>query len=90
MPFSNERLKHTYAAFGNVVRIMHDVSSQTKVTDLHNFPLSQKDITCCQVTVHTLQGTYIILIEIIILGHWCTWGLLKPHRPFHYLRHSHF
>lgn len=35
---------------------MHDVSSQAKVTDLHNFSLSQEDITSGQVTVHTLYG----------------------------------
>lgn len=35
---------------------MHDVSSQPKVTDLHNFSLSQEDITSGQVTVHTLYG----------------------------------
>lgn len=35
---------------------MHDVSSQPKVTDLHNFSLSQEDITGSQVTVHTLYG----------------------------------
>lgn len=35
---------------------MHDVSSQPKVTDLHNFSLSQEDITSSQVTVHTLCG----------------------------------
>lgn len=35
---------------------MHDVSSQPKVTDLHNFSLSQEDITSSQVTVHTLYG----------------------------------
>lgn len=35
---------------------MHDVSSQPEVTDLHNFSLSEEDVTSCQVTVHTLYG----------------------------------
>jgi len=50
------RLRSTYAALGDIVGIMHDVSSQPKVTDLHDFSLSQEDITSCQVTVHTLDG----------------------------------
>lgn len=35
---------------------MHDVSGQTKVTDLHNLPLGQKDIAGSQVPVDTLRG----------------------------------
>lgn len=30
----------TYAAFGDVVGVMHDVSGQAKVTDLYKFALT--------------------------------------------------
>lgn len=46
----------TYAAFRHVVGIMHDVSGQTKVTDLHDFPLRQEDISSSQVPVDALHG----------------------------------
>lgn len=49
-------MEGTYAAFGHVVGIMHDVSGQAKVTDLHNFPLCQEDVAGSQVPVDTLCG----------------------------------
>lgn len=35
---------------------MHDVSGQPEVTDLHDFPLRQKDVAGSQVPVDTLHG----------------------------------
>lgn len=45
----------TYTAFGHVVRIMHDVSGQAKVTDLHDLPLRQEDVASRQIPVDTLR-----------------------------------
>lgn len=45
----------TYTAFRYVVRVMHDVSGQAEVADLHDFPLCQEDITSGQVPVDTLH-----------------------------------
>ncbi len=42
---------------GNVVLILHQISGQTKVTDLHQLPLTDQNIPCCQVSVDTLQDT---------------------------------
>lgn len=50
-----KRGRGTYTAFGHVVRIMHDVSGQAKVTDLHDFPLRQEDVASRQVPVDTLR-----------------------------------
>lgn len=46
----------THTSFGDVVGIPHDVSCQTKVTDLHQLSLADEDIPGSQVTMHTLQG----------------------------------
>ena len=46
----------THTAIGDVVGIPHDVSCQTKVTDLHQLPLADEDVPGSQVTMHTLQG----------------------------------
>lgn len=45
----------TYAAFGDVVVVMHDVSSQSEVTDLHYLALREEDIPGSQISMHTLQ-----------------------------------
>lgn len=50
------KVEEAYTAFRHVVGIMHDVSGQAKVTDLHNFPLCQKDIAGSQVPVDALHG----------------------------------
>ena len=50
-----KRGRGTYTAFGHVVRIMHDVSGQAKVTDLHDLPLRQEDVASRQVPVDTLR-----------------------------------
>ncbi len=44
----------TYAAFGDVVVVMHDVSGQSKVTDLGQFALTDQDVSCSQIPMHTL------------------------------------
>ncbi len=44
----------TYTAFGDVVVVMHDVSGQSKVTDLGQFALTDQDVSCCQIPMHTL------------------------------------
>lgn len=36
---------------------MHDVSGQSKVTDLHYLALREEDIPGCEVPVHTLKKT---------------------------------
>lgn len=46
----------THAAFGDVVRIPHDVTSQAEVTDLDQFALTDEHISGCQVSVDTLGG----------------------------------
>ena len=45
----------TYAAFGDVVVVVHDVSGQSEVTDLHDLALRQEDIPGCEVSMHTLH-----------------------------------
>lgn len=45
----------TYASFGDIVVVMHDVSGQSKVTDLDYFALREKYIPGCEVPVHTLH-----------------------------------
>lgn len=45
----------TYAAFRDVVGVMHDVSGQAKVTDLHQFALTDQHIPCSEVTMDALK-----------------------------------
>lgn len=47
----------TYTSFGDIIVVMHDVSGQSKVTDLHYLALREKDVPGCQVAVNTLQNT---------------------------------
>lgn len=47
----------TYTSFGDVIVVMHDVSGQSEVTDLHYLALREKDIPGSQVPVNTLQNT---------------------------------
>lgn len=47
--------RDTYASFGDIIVVMHDVSRQAEVTDLHYLALRQKDIPGSQIAVHTLQ-----------------------------------
>lgn len=44
----------TYAAFRDVVGVMHDVSGQAKVTDLDKFALTDQHIPGSEVTMDTL------------------------------------
>lgn len=44
----------THAAFGDIVRVPHDVSSQAEVTDLDQLALTDEHIPGCQVSVNTL------------------------------------
>lgn len=46
----------THAAFGDVVRIPHDVTSQAEVTDLDQFALTDEHVPGRQVSVDTLGG----------------------------------
>lgn len=46
----------TYTPFGDVVVVMHDVSGQSEVADLHDLALRQKDIPGSQVPMNTLQN----------------------------------
>lgn len=45
----------TYASFGDVVVVMHDVSRQSKVADLHYLALREQDVPGGQISVDTLQ-----------------------------------
>lgn len=45
----------TYASFGHIIVVMHDVSGQSEVTDLHYLALREKDIPGSQVPVNTLE-----------------------------------
>ena len=51
-----EAWAETYAAFGNVVVVVHDVSGQAEVADLHNLSLGEEDVPGSQVSVYTLDG----------------------------------
>lgn len=46
----------TYAAFGDVVGVMHDVSGQAEVTDLDKFALTDQHVPCSEVPVDALWG----------------------------------
>lgn len=45
----------TYAPFGDIVVVMHDVSGKSKVTDLHYLALGEEDIPGCEVPMHALH-----------------------------------
>lgn len=47
-------MNETYAPFGDIVVVMHDVSGQSKVTDLHYLALREEDIPGGEVPMHTL------------------------------------
>ena len=44
----------THTAFGDVVRIPHDVTSQAKVADLDQFALTDEHVPGCQISVDAL------------------------------------
>lgn len=44
----------THAAFGDVVRVPHDVTGKAKVTDLDQLALTDEHVPGCQVSVDTL------------------------------------
>lgn len=44
----------THTAFGDVVGVPHDISSQAKVTDLDQLAFTDKHIPGCQVSMNTL------------------------------------
>lgn len=46
---------NTYAAFWDVVGVVHDVSGQAKVTDLHKFALTDQHISCSEVSMDALR-----------------------------------
>lgn len=50
------RTETTYASFGDVVVVVHDVSRQSKVADLHYLALREQDVPGGQISVDTLQG----------------------------------
>lgn len=45
----------TYAPFGDIVVVVHDVSGQSEVTDLHYLALREEDIPGSEVPMHTLK-----------------------------------
>lgn len=45
----------THASFGDVVVVVHDVSGQPKVADLHDLALGEQDVPGGQVSVDTLR-----------------------------------
>lgn len=45
----------TYAAFGDVVGVVHDVSGQAKVADLDQFTLTDQHIPGSQIPVDALR-----------------------------------
>lgn len=46
----------TYAAFGDVVGVMHDVSGQAEVTDFDKFALTDQHVPGSEVPVDALWG----------------------------------
>lgn len=46
----------TYASFGDVVVVVHDVSGQSEVADLHDLALGEQDVPGSQVSVDTLRS----------------------------------
>lgn len=44
----------THASFGDVVVVVHDVSGQSEVTDLHYLALREEDVPGGQVAVNAL------------------------------------
>lgn len=44
----------THAAFGDIVRVSHDVTSQAKVTYLDQLALTDEHVSGCQISVDTL------------------------------------
>lgn len=46
---------YTYAAFWDVVGVVHDVSGQAKVTDLHKFALTDQHISGREVSMDALR-----------------------------------
>lgn len=49
------RTEATYASFGDVVVVVHDVSRQSEVADLHYLALREQDVPGGQISVDTLQ-----------------------------------
>lgn len=49
------RPETTYASFGDVVVVVHDVSRQPKVADLHYLALREQDVPGSQISMDTLQ-----------------------------------
>lgn len=45
----------TYIAFDDIVWVSRDVTSQAEVTDLSHSALGEKNVSCRQVSVNTLQ-----------------------------------
>lgn len=44
----------THAAFRDVVGIVHDVSGQAKIADLHQFSLTDQDVPSSKITMDAL------------------------------------
>lgn len=76
---------NTYAAFWDVVGVVHDVSGQAKVTDLHKFALADQHISGREVTMDALwrQDSTEYLRLHASLTHWgqghdrAAWVVLK-------------
>lgn len=47
----------TDGSFGDVVLILGQISSQTEVADLDQFPLTDQDVPRSQISVETLEDT---------------------------------
>lgn len=54
---------NTYAAFRDVVGVVHDVSGQAKVTDLHKFALTDQHISCRKVSMDALPETQLNIVS---------------------------
>lgn len=60
--------KWTHVAFGYVVGVVHDITGQAKVTDLHQLSLADENISGSQVTMNTLWGQgqqYRLLLKFV-------------------------
>jgi hypothetical protein len=89
--------RNTNTAFGDIVVVMHDVSGQAKVTDLHYLPLREQDVPSSQVPMHTLYSKtdtqkihlisiqrndlYVLPFHLFILSSSCFTGWLYINRP---------
>lgn len=55
----------TYASFGDIVVVMHDVSCQSKVANLHYLALREQDVPGSQISVDTLKNEKNLLLPTV-------------------------